>query len=1230
MKKIDSFINQYPLSKTLRFSLIPVGKTEENFNRRLLLEEDKKRSVEYVKVKTYIDRYHKDFIESVLSNYYIDGIREYSELYYKPDKSDKDLKALEKTEAVLRKKIASALTTDSRYKAIFGKEMITELLPGYLTDKEELASVEMFRSFATYFKGFNDNRANMYSSEAQSTAISYRCINDNLPKFLDNAKSFKAVKAALSSEKLEALNRISLEKYGIAAEDIFSLDYYSFTLSQKGINRYNTIIGGYTDDNHQKIQGINELINLYNQQEAKGDKSRRLPLMKILYKQILSDRTTPSFIPEKFESDNAVIDALKQFYKGMSENVLGDMKDLFKEFSSFDPEGIYVVSGPAVTDISNSVFGSWSAISDAWNTEYEKAFPLKKGKDPEKYYEEEKKAYKRNASFSIAELQRLGTHSAESDNSADITRYFSDTVVTGLSEIASAYDNAKALLSCDYENSYNKKLYKNDSAITLIKALLDGIKSLEKTVKPLRGSEKEENRDSNFYARFNPLYAALSEVDSLYDKVRNYMTQKPYSTEKIKLNFKNPQFLGGWDKNKERDYLSVLLTKDGNYYLAVMDKSNNKAFLNPPTATGGDVYQKMDYKLLPGPNKMLPKVFFAASNIDHFAPSEKILEIRKKESFKKGVTFNIDDCHAFIDFFKESINRHSDWSQFGFKFSDTNNYSDISEFYKEVLHQGYTIKFNDIPTSYIDDLVNKGQLYLFQIYNKDFSSHSTGKENLHTMYFKMLFDERNLADVVYKLNGEAEMFYREASIGDDEMIVHHANEPIPQRSNKQKTSIYPYDIIKNKRYTKRQFSLHVPITLNFKADGQNFINESVRKVIKHSDSNYVIGIDRGERNLLYICVINDKGEIVYQKSLNEIVTDRGQKVDYHQKLQDKEAARDNERKSWGNIENIKELKEGYLSQVIHEICSLVLEYDAVIAMEDLNFGFKKGRFCVEKQVYQKFENMLITKLNYLVSKDRDASENGGLLRAYQLTNKVDGVNKGRQNGIIFYVPAYLTSKIDPTTGFADLLKPRYTSVNDSIDFIRRIDDIRYNADEDLFEFDIDYLKFPKTNASYKKQWTVCTNGKRIRTFRNKDKNSMWDNEEITLTNEFKKLFESAGIDCSADIKGAMLQINNADFHRSFMHLLSLVLQMRNSITGDVDTDYLISPVRNSSGEFYCSNNYEGENASLPANADANGAYHIARKALWAIDVLKNTPDDELRSANLSISNADWFEYVQNE
>lgn len=1225
----EQFINRYPLSKTLRFSLIPIGETENNFNKNLLLKKDKQRAENYEKVKGYIDRFHKEYIESVLSKARIEKVNEYANLYWKSNKDDSDIKAMESLENDMRKQISKQLTSTEIYKKrLFGKELICEDLPSFLTDKDEKKTVECFRSFTTYFKGFNTNRENMYSSDGKSTAIAYRCINDNLPRFLDNVKSFQKVFDNLSDETITKLNTDLYNIFGRNIEDIFSVDYFEFVLAQSGIDVYNSMIGGYTCSDKTKIQGLNECINLYNQQVAKNEKSKRLPLMKPLYKQILSEKDSVSFIPEKFNSDNEVLHAIDDYYTGHI-GYIDLLTELLQSLNTYNANGIFVKSGVAITDISNGAFNSWNVLRLAWSEKYEALHPITSKTKIDKYIEKQDKIYKAIKSFSLFELQSLGN-----GNGDEITDWYISSINECNSKIKDAYLQAQELLNSDYEKSYNKRLYKNEKATELVKNLLDAIKEFQKLIKPLNGTGKEENKDELFYGKFTSYYDSIADIDRLYDKVRNYITQKPYSKDKIKLNFDNPQLLGGWDKNKESDYRTVLLHKDGLYYLAVMDKSHSKAFVDAPEITSDDkdYYEKMEYKLLPGPNKMLPKVFFATKNIDTFQPSDRILDIRKRESFKKGATFNKAECHEFIDYFKESIEKHDDWSQFGFKFSPTESYNDISEFYREISDQGYSVRFNKISKNYVDELVNNGYIYLFQIYNKDFSKYSKGTPNLHTLYFKMLFDEKNLSNVVYKLNGEAVMFYREASIGDKEKITHYANQPIENKNpdNEKKESVFEYDIVKDKRFTKRQFSLHVPITINFKAHGQEFLNYDVRKAVKYKDDNYVIGIDRGERNLIYISVINSNGKIVEQMSLNEIISDNGHRVDYQKLLDTKEKERDKARKNWTSVENIKELKEGYISQVVHKICELVVKYDAVIAMEDLNFGFKRGRFPVEKQVYQKFENMLISKLNLLIDKKADPIEDGGLLRAYQLTNKFDGVNKAKQNGIIFYVPAWDTSKIDPATGFVNLLKPKYTSVPEAKKLFETIDDIKYNANTDMFEFYIDYSKFPRCNSDFKKSWTVCTNSSRILTFQNKEKNNMWDNKQIVLTDEFKSLFNEFGIDYKGNLKDSILSISNADFYRRLIKLLSLTLQIRNSITGSTlpEDDYLISPVANKRGEFYDSRNYKGTNAALPCDADANGAYNIARKALWAINVLKDTPDDMLNKAKLSITNAEWLEYTQ--
>ncbi len=666
-----------------------------------------------------------------------------------------------------------------------------------------------------------------------------------------------------------------------------------------------------------------------------------------------------------------------------------------------------------------------------------------------------------------------------------------------------------------------------------------------------------------------------------------------------------------------------------------MNKGQRVDFADAEECKDENTYRKMEYKYLSDPSKEFPHVFFPPTNPEKYIikteSDNKILKIYNSKTYTKGENFNLEDCHALIDFYKKAISLYESWKVFGFRFKDTKDYNDINEFYNDIKNQGYSIKFRNIRAKDVDALVEKGDIYLFRIYNKDFSDKKkktgTGTDNLHTMYFKMLFDEQNLKNVVYKLNGRAEMFYRKASIRENERIVHPANKPIENKNpnSNAATSVFNYDIIKDRRFTKNQFSLHLPITLNFKSADYRSVNKEVLKSIKDSKENYIIGIDRGERNLLYISVINSRGEIVEQRSLNSIISSNGCKTDYHKMLDEKEDKRDKERKSWDSIENIKELKEGYLSYVVNEICKLALKYDAIIAMEDLNFGFKRVRFKIEKQVYQKFENALISKLNYLVDKHTDPSADGGLLRAYQLTNRADEVNKGKQNGIIFFVPAYLTSKIDPVTGFADLLKPKYTSVDETAEFIERFDDIRYNENENLFEFDFKYSNFPKTSDSEKK-WTVCSCSDRIETFRNPEKNSEWDNKTVVLSEEWKTLFKTHNIDISQDIKGQLLKQRSKELYNGFMRLMRLTLQMRNSETGSTDIDYLISPVRGGDGKFFDSRRIDTEHP-LPENADANGAYNIARKALWMTEQIK-AADDEIDPKKLFIKNSEWLEYAQ--
>lgn len=1238
------FTKIYPLSKTLRFELKPIGKTLEYITNNGLLEQDQHRADSYLQVKEIIDEYHKEFIETVLDPFSLksnneggkDSLEEFYEMYMLKTKDEVQKKTFEEIQSKLRKQIADAFTEDERFKRIDKKELIKEDLLKFVQDLEKRRLVEEFKDFTTYFTGFHENRKNMYSAEAQSTAIAYRLIHENLPKFIDNLLVFEKIASSPISENFDELYA-NLEEYMnvVSLQDMFKLDFYNTVLTQTQIDVYNAVIGGKTLSDGTKIQGLNEYVNLYNQKQK--DKSTRLPKLKPLFKQILSDRNAISWLPDQFQSDEEVLEAIRKAYQELDEQVFNkkehSLKELLQTLSDYDLNKVYIRNDLQMTDISQKLYGHWSVISKALLDELASDFPKNNKKESEEaYLERLNRILKLQGSISIAVINdSIRKYSAEEIRT--VQNYFSslgaqDTEKNQSEDlfaiIENSYAQVKDLLNTTY---FGKNLAQDKVNVEKIKNLLDAIKSLQHFVKPLLGDGTESEKDERFYGEFTALWYELDKITPLYNMVRNYMTRKPYSTEKIKLNFENSTLMDGWDLNKEQDNTAVILRKDGLYYLAIMNKSHKKVFNVCNMPSNGECYEKIEYKLLPGANKMLPKVFFSKSRIQEFAPSKQLLDNYKNNTHKKGTTFNIDDCRALIDFFKASIRKHEDWCKFGFQFSDTSSYVDLSGFYREVEQQGYKISFRNVSVDYIDSLVEDGKIYFFQIYNKDFSPYSKGTPNMHTLYWKMLFDEKNLTDVVYKLNGQAEVFFRKSSI---EALhpTHPANLPVENKNklNDKKQSLFKYDLVKDKRYTMDKFQFHVPITMNFKSTGSENINQKVNEYIKENDDLHIIGIDRGERHLLYLTVIDLKGRIKEQYSLNEIVNHyKGNeyRTNYHDLLVKCEDERLKARQSWQTIENIKELKEGYLSQVIHKITELMVKYNAIVVLEDLNMGFKRGRQKVESSVYQKFEKMLIDKLNYLVDKKKDPEEDGGTLHAYQLASKFISFQKlGKQSGFLFYTQAWNTSKIDPVTGFVNLFDTRYETREKAKQFFAKFDSIGYNRDKDWFEFAFDYDKFTAKAEGTRTKWTLCTYGKRIETFRDEKQNSNWVSNEVDLTEKFKEFFAKFNIDYQSNLKDAIAQQDTADFFKGLLCLLKLTLQMRNSATG-TEIDYMQSPVSDEKGEFY---NSETCDNSLPKNADANGAYNIARKGIMIIEKIRHSED--LKKIDFKISNKEWLNFAQ--
>ena len=1315
MKEIKELTGLYSLTKTIGVELKPVGKTQELIEARKLIEQDDQRAEDYKIVKDIIDRYHKDFIDKCLNCVKIekDDLEKYVSL---AENSNREAEDFDNIKTKMRNQITESFKKNPLFVGLFKKELITNYLPNFVSEEERVV-VNKFSKFTTYFDAFNDNRKNLYSGDAKSGTIAYRLIHENLPMFLDNIASFNKIsETGVNKYFSDIENEFTAILYEMHLSDLFQIDYFNNTLTQKKIDNYNYIVGA-----------VNKAVNLYKQQH----KTVRVPLLKTLHKMILSERVTPSWLPERFESDEEMLTAIKETYESLKDVLVGDnddsLRNLLLNIDNFDLEHIYIANDSGLTSISQQIFGYYDTYTLAIKGQLQR-------ENPNLYDDRIDKLYKKEGSFSIAYLNRL----VDTKEHITINEYY---------RLLGSYCREERKRKDDFfkqiDGAYSDMLYlfstehgeiaQSDSDTAVVQQLLEAYKGLQRFIKPLLGHGDEADKDNEFDAKLRKVWDELNIITPLYDKVRNWLSRKIYNPEKIKLYFENNgKLLSGWsDSQTEKDngtqyggYIFRKKNEIGEYDFYLGISTDAKLFRRDETICYEDgMYERFDYyhlklntllgksyignygedskavlsafnaaitklhlekKLVPKDNEKVPtylkrfKQYYAdfyqilmnddivvnANKRENSQDSEEVLSAFKDAVTKLHLEKKLvpKDNEKVPTYLKRLKKKYANFYQI--LMNDVNVVDayksmkqhilatlaslirvpaaielatqtdlDIDELIDEIMNlPSESFGYFPVATAAIEE-ANKREkkpLFLFKMSNKDLSyaaksseglRKSRGTENLHTMYLKALL---GMTQNVFSI-GSGMVFFRHKTKGLAETTARHkANEFVANKNklNDKKKSIFAYEIVKNKRYTVDKYLFKLSVKLNYSQPNNNKIdvNSEVREIISNGGIKHIIGIDRGERNLLYLSLIDLKGNIVMQKSLNILKDDHNAKgTDYKGLLTEREGERQDARRNWKKIANIKDLKRGYLSQVVHIISKMLVEYNAIVVLEDLNPGFIRGRQKIERNVYEQFERMLIDKLNFYVDKHKDANETGGLLHALQLTSEFENFKKSEhQNGCLFYIPAWKTSKIDPATGFANLFDTRYTNADKALEFFRKFDAIRYNEEKDWFEFEFDYDKFTQKAHGTRTKWILCTHGKRLRFLRN----STRVQEIVVLTDEFKKILGEAGIDIHVNLKEAICNLEGKKNLEPLMQFMKLLLQLRNSKAG-TDEDYILSPVADENGIFYDSRSC-GE--QLPENADANGAYNIARKGLMLIRQIKEAK--ELDKVKFDISNKAWLNFAQ--
>ena len=1180
------------------------------------------------------------------------------------------------------------------YKCLIGKEILEYIrhnaksFSSDLLSKDDIINhINCFAQFYTYLQGFNQNRANYYTcNEEKATAIATRIVHENLPKFCDNIIRFENRKEEYlsiyewlnSSETITQIKNAEKDVFENVipiCEDFFAVSHFNNCLTQQQIDEYNRIIGNF-----------NLLINLYNQAKKQEDKSfRKLDEFTTLFKQIGSDKKK-NFVsklladrecdltPEMRKSEGiltaqSLINALNAAgHKYFEANE--DSKDTVVTFINFlksceNWEGIYW-SKSAINNISNSYLSNWHSLIDrlkdkkacaTYDKKREEPIQLREAIELSELFEaldEDKSEYVFKDKFISKNLIDLSKTPSENliylictEMEENIMKFMhlSESVVQLEKYRQDIKDNSEA---------------ENDPIIQLIKEWFDYAHNVIKMVKffAVRSSKIKGHPANTDVERMLNNILRNEDIDwwGWYDLMRNYLTQKPQDKakeNKLKLNFDTSSLLGGWSDGQEKVKAATLL-RNGKYtYLCLLKKKS----IFDTSNDDNPIYKVIE-------ESSATRLILRNLKFQTLAGKGFVGEFGVKYS-DMGL---IDPQKAILSLQKIIRDRYIDKYPLLKPLAEV-KYTDKKLFdaeIKEALKECYVCEFTPINWELVKQEEADGNLFLFRISSKDFNECATGKKDLQTIYWENVL----LNHSEHQLAANAEVFMRDPlnskgythKIG--EKLVNRKDingKNIPSSIFKELFEYYnnrvsyndisssskryiddslaivkdvKHEIKKDNRFYERKYLFHCPITLNYKAN-TNKIDEHLRKSIQEiSDMNF-IGVDRGEKHLVYTCLIDKDCNIIECKHYDII-----NGTNYVDKLDDIAKLRTKQLQNWQQKNSIKNLKEGYISHVVHALTECIIKDQdgainphAYIVLEDLNTEMKRSRQRFEKQVYQNLETALAKKLNFVVDKAAKEGELGHVSKALQLTPALktyDDIKGKKQFGVMLYTRANYTSITDPSTGWRQTIYLKNGSEEEiKNQILERFTDIGFDGEDYFFEY---------VGNNVCKTWRLYSgiNGNSLPRFRNKqslkDDQNIWVPEAIEVVPILDILFKD--FDKNSSFKSQIengksltkIPERNETAWQTLRFVIGLIQQIRNSGNIIEDDNFLYSPVRDENGIHFDTRNAEN-NGPLSAivDADANGAYNIARKGLIMDAHIKyaNQHNIPMSDVDLYISDEEW-------
>ena len=1047
-------------------------------------------------------------------------------------------------------------------------------------------------------------------------SVIYRTIFENLVTFCKNIVAWERMELqypGLDAELEKALDALPDERP--SRDEVLSPEAFVNYMSQAGIDRYNAVVNGYTDRNGVHYKGIRSVLNEYATREGKGVKKegarKNLPPIKKLDKQILSPETGISYKPTPFASEEEIWNTIEAFRSAIHDGHVAERgRELFLNIDDYDADAI-TISERNASFLGHVLYRDWKLFHSGLSKLADERFPKNK---------EQRESFLKRKCHTLADVRAAFALEGVEPLMDTFVKKYSEYMLlleNGLSGAQGVRDKHKDLFEDKSENGNLRRAFDDILKGCRLMACFD--------------AKDDTQTDMQFYYDLHDILDVWGRVYPLMNGTRNYCTRKFEKSDKWRMWFFNDSILGGFSEGIDFKNIfakgGMIIRRDGKYQLVVLRRGTRIGKDLFTVDPGDETCERMSVNKGKDPAMMIPKVLFSENALTTYGASGQVRRAVAEKTYT-GPAANADDLRAVIGYCYACFDEHLSFKKFGFPKRDAASFRNWREFTEFLSRYTYVNDFVQMSATKIDALDRDGLAYVFTLTGEALTNIYRGRYTRSVLV-------RNLVDAICGTNdtriAASRIYYRPQLIKEwhghkpgslllDKRTTDGRTLPAAIRTEiwraidhdkqcedprdcvrregltQEALKWLPYvklhratfELTKNRRYMKEHFELQVSLTLgagnDTPANVQEALNGLVDNWLENNPGRPVVGINRGENNLIYATLVDTEGRVLEQRSFNVIGG-----IDYQMRIDDRAKEMEQLVRDWKSPDTIMNLKEGYLSAAVSEIARMAFENEAVIAMEDLGQQFLRDRTPLRGGIYRKFQEMLVNKLRWYVPDKHNPNEVWQLTAGVGVKKKAANLTFPHRNGIVFFVSPWAVSSTDPRTGFRFQI-PVYDDkmkAEAKRDVLSRMKDIRKNAHGDWeFTFNYrDYEKIPIKGPDA--DWTVTSKGTRMERSGNSQGKPVVT--EVRPTAIIDEVFPDA-----KKGESVMPLIDGLGGERldKMIRGLRLTVQMRNCDVG-AHLDRFVSPVE---GGLDTDAALPGE----PTCTDGVTACNVARKAQLAI------------------------------